>query len=98
MTEQASREELAGKIDAARWEWLKPHCDRGVVITVSGGLDLAEAGWRIARDEATVVAQWVASGLVGKPTQEQVADWDLTPEREFPMLVVSPYVLMGSDG
>lgn len=94
MNEKLSREELAATIDEAQWQWLKPHLERGALITVAASLELAEVGERIAADDTERVTAWIAAGAVGKPTAAQVADWDREPARKFLLLIVSPYVLM----
>lgn len=98
MNETRSKEELAATIDVAEWQWIKPHCERGVLITVSGELELAEAGYRIAADDAGTVGGWIAAGLIGKPTAEEIGEWDREPARRFPVLIISPYILMGKQG
>lgn len=92
------REELALNIDEAEWQWLKPHLERGALITVAGSLDLAEAGERIALDDSTSVAAWVAAGTIGKPTAEEIAAWDKEPDKKFLTLIISPYVLIQEIG
>ena len=94
MSETKNREELALSVDEAEWQWLKPHLERGSLITVAAVLDLAEAGERIAADDARIVGEWITSGKVGKPTAENIAAWDATPKKKFLMLVISPYVLI----
>jgi hypothetical protein len=89
-----TRDELAMTIDEAEWQWLKPHCEKGILITVARDLDLAEAGLRIAADDTPIVAEWIRSGRVGKPTVAEIAAWDNVPTRRFPMLIISPYILM----
>ena len=94
MSDTSTKEELALAIDVAEWQWIKPHCERGTLITVARELDLAEAGFRIASDDAEIVGAWIESGLVGKPTAGEIAEWDSEPTRRFPMLIISPYILM----
>jgi len=94
MSETKTKEELAATIDLAEWQWIKPHSERGGLITVSPEIELAEAGLRIAGDDAAVVGDWIASGLIGRPTLEELAAWDREPTRRFPVLIVSPYILM----
>lgn len=94
MSETKKMEELALSVDEAEWQWLKPHLERGSLITVAAVLDLAEAGERIAADDAKLIGEWIANGKVGKPTAEQIAAWDATPKKKFLMLVISPYVLI----
>lgn len=94
MKETGNREELALQIAEAEWQWLKPHLERGALITVAAAVDLAAAGERIAADDAQLVGEWIASDKIGKPTVEEIAAWDREPAKKFLMLVVSPYVLI----
>lgn len=98
MNDKTILEELALAVDEAQWQWLKPHLERGALITVSAGLDLAEAGERISADDMATVGGWIESGKVGKPTLAQIAAWEEEPAKKFLMLVISPYVLIQEIG
>ncbi len=89
-----SKEELALTIDEAEWQWLRPHLERGSLIVVAPGLDLAEAGYRIAEDNASMVNKWIESGKLGRPTPAQMEAWNASPTKLFQMLIVSPYILL----
>ncbi len=91
---EQSKEELALTIDEAEWQWLRPHLERGALIVVAPGLDLAEAGYRIAEDNAQMVTQWIESGKLGRPTPAQLEEWNAAPTKRFQMLIVSPYILL----
>lgn len=91
---QVTREELARQIDQARWEWLRPHLERGALIVVDALLDLAEVGERLAVDDTNAVQAWLASRMIARPTAEQIDSWNLKPQMQFSMLVVSPFVLI----
>ena len=93
-----TREELALNIDEARWQWLKPHLERGALITVAAALDLAEAAEKIAADDTGPVSAWIAAGKIGKPTEEEIAAWDEEPDKKFLTLIISPYVLIQEIG
>lgn len=86
--------ELADQVDSAQWQWLRAHNERGGLILVDVMLELSQVGERVAADDTTAVQTWLASHLLSKPTAEQVAVWDTTPEKIFSMLVVSPFVLI----
>ncbi len=90
----ANREELARSVDEAEWGWLRAHLERGGLIVVGRGLDLVDAGLKIAADDSAAVRGWIDARLLTKPSPEQVASWDLDPGREFQVLIVSPYVLI----
>lgn len=98
MTTVKSKEELALNIDEAEWQWLKPHLERGALITVAASLDLAEAGERIALDDTASVAAWIDSARIGKPTAAEIEQWNGEPEKKFLVLIISPYVLIQEIG
>jgi len=98
MSEIKNRDELALNIDEAQWQWLKPLLERGALITIAAALDLAEAGEKIAGDDSGTVSAWIAAGRVGKPTEEEIAEWDKSPGKKFLTLIISPYVLIQEIG
>lgn len=93
-----TRAELALNIDEAKWQWLKPHLERGSLVTVAASLDLAETGERIALDDSTCIAALINAGKIGKPTAEEIEEWDGEPEKKFLVLIISPYVLIQEIG
>lgn len=90
----APKEELKKTLDEAEWVWLKSHADRGAVILVAQSLDLLSVGDAIASDSVQQVQEWIALGLLAKPTLDQMNAWDSEPGRKFLSLVVQPYVLI----
>jgi hypothetical protein len=90
----ASKEELAAKIDVAEWFGLRAHLEHGRVILVDRMLDLAQVGFSVARDEVKVMERWIGSGLIGKPSADQIAQWDQQKGKIFLCLIVSPFVLI----
>ncbi len=85
---------FADQVDTARWQWLRAHNERGALILVDEMLELAFVGERVAADDTAAVKSWLASTLLSRPTAEQIAAWDVEPEKPFSMLVVSPFVLI----
>lgn len=98
MTASKSKEELALTIDEAEWQWLKPHLERGALVTVTASLDLAETGERIALDDTVCVAAWINAGMIGKPTAAEITQWEREPQKRFLTLIISPYVLIQEIG
>lgn len=88
-----TREELATKIDTTDWFSLRAHLERGGVIIVDEMLDLAEVGAAVANDDVKAVERWLSSGLIGKPSAEQITSWDAETAKSFLCLIISPYVL-----
>lgn len=98
MTTTKSKEELALNIDEAQWQWLKPHLERGALVTVAASLDLAETGERIALDDSACIAAWINADKLGKPTAAEIKHWDGEPGKKFLTLIISPYVLIQEIG
>ncbi len=94
MTSTPTREELTLNVDMARWEWLRPHLERGGLVVVSPELDLVAAGFSIAGDDSAAVSSWIATGRIAKPSAAQLFDWDAEPDTPFRFLVAAPYVLI----
>lgn len=90
----ATKEELATKIDTTDWLSLRAHLERGGVIVVDPMLELAEVGTAVANDEVKAVERWLLSGLLSKPSVEQIKAWDVESGKAFLCLIVSPYVLV----
>ena len=89
-----SKEELATKIDATDWSLLRAHLERGGIVVVDGILDLAEVAVAVAADDVKTIERWISSGLIGKPTAQQVEKWDADKGKKFLCLIVSPFVLV----
>lgn len=89
-----SKEELALSIDEAEWDWLRGHLERGGIILVNDTLDLADAALRVAGDDTEIIADWISTGMIGKPSESQIHTWDSNRHKKFSMLIVSPYVLI----
>lgn len=90
----ATKEELATKIDSADWLSLRAHLERGGVVIVDPMLELVEAAAAVANDEVKTVERWLLSGLLSKPSIEQIKAWDAESGKAFLCLIVSPYVLV----
>ncbi len=89
-----NREELALSVDEAEWGWLRAHLERGGLILVDDSLDLADAAFRVAEDDADAIEQWVRAGRLGKPSESQIKNWNSNHHKKFAMLIVSPFVLI----
>ena len=88
------KSELTESLDEAEWSWLIPHVDREVVIVVAPQLNLVDVGLAIVNDNSTSVQQWIAEGLIYKPSEQQKSDWNAHQDKRFQALIVRPYVLV----
>ena len=85
---------LTASLDDAKWSWIKPHAERDVVIVVTPTLHLVDVAVQIASNQTAQVQTWIEEKKLGKPTAEQLAAWNLEPEKSFKTLVVQPFVLI----
>ncbi|TVQ20435.1 MAG: DUF2288 domain-containing protein [Leptolyngbya sp. DLM2.Bin15] len=91
---QDLRVQLTETLDEAEWDWLVPHVHRDAIVIVGSGLDLVDVGMAIAHDQVQLVQRWISEQMIGKPTVEQLADWERDRSRRFTTLIVQPYVLV----
>lgn len=89
-----TREELASKVDVIDWLTLRAHLQRGGLVVVDRLLELSEVGVALAADDVKTVERWLLSGVIGKPSAEQITAWDAQQDKVFGCLIVSPYVLI----
>lgn len=94
MNEIPSCDELAAAIETAQWQWLRIHLERGGLIVVAPGLDLAMVAFGITTNDTESVNEWITDGYLTKPDPVQIFDWDAAPETGFRFLITSPYVLI----
>jgi hypothetical protein len=78
------------------WTELQRHFASGTMIGVSDELDLVEVAVRIARDDKTAVAQWMAEDRLGRVTDAQAAAW-LDADTALWAVVVKPWILVQQD-
>lgn len=93
MTQNLKRE-LADRVEPAQWKWLIPHASRDALVVVHHDLELAEVGVAIASDNATQVNRWIEEGLLTKPTEAQLTQWQRCLQQQFHSLIVQPFVLI----
>ena len=89
--EQQLREKLEGELGVSSWKGLIPETLTKALFFVSPGLDLVEVGVQVALDNTSEVKNWIESGLLTRPTKEQIADWE-THGSLFQFIIVAPFV------
>ncbi|NDF14917.1 DUF2288 family protein [bacterium] len=87
-------QELQKSIDRTTWADLRTHLVRDVIILVSPELPLLEAALGTATDDEAQVAAWIRSGLLKKPSHDQLEAWEKDLDRPFLMVVVQPFILI----
>lgn len=80
------------------WHDLKQHLERDAIIVVDSNLDLGHVATHVARDSVTIIQEWIATQMIGKPSGPQLSAWDANPAKEFNFLIVQPYVLIQEIG
>ncbi len=87
------RAKLNGETAKVSWAEMQRHHARGVVIHVSGELDLIEVAVAMARDDGAAVSRWMQANQVGKASDAQARDW-LARDPALWSVVVAPWVLV----
>lgn len=87
------RAKLNGETAKVAWAEMQRHHARGVVIHVSGELDLVEVAVAMAHDDGASVSCWMQAGQMEKVTDKQARDW-LTRDPVLWSVVVTPWVLV----
>ncbi|MDX2495026.1 MAG: DUF2288 domain-containing protein [Desulfuromusa sp.] len=76
------------------WRELKIHLQRDSIIVFSAEIDLIEAAVAVADDDKNRVESWLSAGQLGKPTDQQLKDWEDGADKLFRMLIVQPFILI----
>lgn len=93
MSSQDLRERLKKDIGVEEWVVMRPHFWRGALILLEESLELIEVGEAVAQDDHVKVQEWIQSGLLKKPDEDQAKKWEIEKAR-FDFLIVQPYVLV----
>lgn len=82
-------------METSRIEWkeLQRFFASGAAVKVSAKLDLVEVAMQMHEDNRNQFEEWLASGMIGKVTDEQASAW-LAGDAELWAVVVSPWVLV----
>jgi len=91
---QNLKQDLADRVEPAQWKWLIPHASRDALVVVHGDLELPDVGVAIASDNAVQVNRWIEEGLLTKPTETQLNQWQRCLQKQFRSLIVQPFVLI----
>ena len=87
------RAKLNGETAKVSWAEMQRHHARGVVVKVSGELDLLDVAVAMAHDDGAAVSRWMQAGQVGRVGDEQARDW-LVRDPALWSVVVAPWVLV----
>lgn len=75
------------------WREMERFFAAGTLVTVAAGLDLVEVAAQVANDNAAQVKEWMESGLVQRPSDDQARAW-AAGNAELWAVVVKPWVLV----
>jgi len=75
------------------WRELQPYFARGATVAVDETLDLVDVAFQISKDNKQQVAEWMASGQIGRVTDEQALAW-YEADALLWAVVARPYVLV----
>ena len=87
-------EKLMKEQEEASWVMLEEHYKQDMIVVVSSKLNLARVGEAMANDNSRKVKEWMADGLVNKPSDDQIKTWKGEPKKKFLMNIVQPFVVI----
>ncbi len=98
MDDDISAEELIrGKLNSetARMPWkeLQRHFATGHTLYIDPSLDLIEVGYRMERDDAAQIEEWMKQSLIRPVSNDQARRW-YNDDAELWTCVVRPWVLL----
>jgi hypothetical protein len=92
-----SADELHAQLNAETgklaWKELERHFARGVVVWVTGDLDLVKVAEAFVQDDKPAVERWLTEGRVARASSEQAEQWHHT-QPAFWAVVAAPWVLV----
>lgn len=83
---------LTEALGTSDWAPLAPHAGRQALFLVEG-VPIVDVGLAIARDRRDVVAHWLESGAMRRPSEAETEQWSTVVEQSFESLIVQPFVL-----
>lgn len=92
-SEPTLTQRLNGETGVIAWSELVRHFARGVVIRISGELDLIDAATCLIEDNAELLKQWADDGHLRRASDDDARDW-AEREPEFWCVVTAPWVLV----
>ena len=88
------RAKLAAEIEEVPFGPLVPHAKRLGLFLVAADLDLLDAAVAVAGNRTAVLEHWIGTGLLRRPSPEEVAVFAASPEGfRFRVAIVQPWVL-----
>lgn len=91
--EEVNRAKLNLETAQMPWREMQRYFASGAALYVSPELDLVETAFQMSKDNAALIAQWMAADQFGKVTDEQAKAW-WDADAQLWAVVVSPWVLV----
>lgn len=88
------RQKIESEIDETSWSPLALHAKRDALFLVDRSLALLDVAFAVATNRGAVVAHWIESGLLRRPSVDERQELDAMAEQvRFRFAIVQPYVL-----
>ena len=88
------RTKLATELLPATWASLDTHFRRDALFVVDARASLLDVAVAVAADDRTLVARWIESGVIRRPTLEEASRFAALDGAPFLSVVVQPFVLV----
>lgn len=90
---QVLKAKITAETARIQWAELAKFYAAGQLLTVSSELDLIEVAFALATDQTAQFADWLASSLVHRVTDDEALYWH-EQQRELWAVVISPWILV----
>lgn len=87
------RKTIRSEIGVIAWKELARFFAGGTAVTVDAELNLADVACQFAKNNSSIVEQWLREGKVSKVSDEQAKTWFET-DATVAAIVISPWVLV----
>ena len=91
--EPSLRDKLRNEVLEVEAAALVPHYRRGALIIVGPSCALLDVALAVAEDRAEVVEEWLATGVVYRPSVTQIAQWCMDEAVRLEFVITQPFVL-----
>jgi len=88
------KKKLEEEIQETQWNALKPHGERGALVSVDQSLSLVDVAMAVATDDKVSIEAWMDEELVRRVSPEDMNRFNKVPEKNYHFVIIQPFVLM----
>lgn len=93
LSDQELKDKIKNETAPIPWQDLQIPFARGIIIQVSGHLEITEVAFEISKNNLMTVNQWVEEGKLSHVRDEQALEW-FNQKADLLTTIVKPWVLI----